>query len=546
MDENQRFKTFIDEKMGEFFDLQPSVAIYLGKEGYEKKLEPGTKEHLLKGLEFFDNFTQELKKFDKNKLDYQNQIASSVVEYRNNIDQFTFHQFPIWRKIPNGLETVQNIIFILFQRRGPTIEVAEAVIEQLSQLRRYLEEFQSRFGQSPIPKIWKEMALSQVKTAPQFLQFLSAILSASPEISEDIGKKLTQTINDVQPVIQGHIAWIEELMIDETDFNWALGLTNFDKLLELRKLPWDRQTILQKGYFLLDDLKRRSELIAKEIDSTKTYDEVLEMIKADHPLTFEMVLEHTKMEADRAKEFVKDKNLATLPENERLVVVPTPEYLIPIIPFAAYMFPPFFSPKEPGIYIVTPTTEEKDLKRHNYTEISDVMVHEAYPGHHLDFACNNAFAPLIQMLGQAVETIEGWAHYCEELMLEEGFYDDPKKAELIILKGQIWRAVRIIVDIELHCKQRTVREAITMLMEEAAMDETSATAEVTRYTFNPGYQLSYLVGKLLIDDLRKEVKEKMGDLFTLKFFHDTILQSANLPFYILKELFYRRIASIKR
>ncbi|MHA2053301.1 MAG: DUF885 domain-containing protein [Candidatus Hodarchaeales archaeon] len=544
MDENQRFKTFIDEKMGEFFDLQPSVAIYLGKEGYEKKLEPGTKEHLLKGLEFFDNFTQELKKFDKSKLDYQNQIASSVVEYRNNIDQFTFHQFPIWKKIPNGLETVQNIIFILFQRRGPTIEVAEAVIEQLSQLRRYLEEFQSRFGQSPIPKIWKEMALSQVKTAPQFLQFLSAILSASPEISEDIGKKLTQTINDVQPVIQGHIAWIEELMIDETDFNWALGLTNFDKLLELRKLPWDRQTILQKGYFLLDDLKRRSELIAKEIDSTKTYDEVLEMIKADHPLTFEMVLEHTKMEADRAKEFVKDKDLATLPEDERLVVVPTPEYLIPIIPFAAYMFPPFFSPKEPGIYIVTPTTEEKDLKRHNYTEISDVMVHEAYPGHHLDFACNNAFAPLIQMLGQAVETIEGWAHYCEELMLEEGFYDDPKKAELIILKGQIWRAVRIIVDIELHCKQRTVREAITMLMEEAAMDETSATAEVTRYTFNPGYQLSYLVGKLLIDDLRKEVKEKMGDLFTLKFFHDTILQSANLPFYILKELFYRRIASM--
>jgi uncharacterized protein (DUF885 family) len=544
MDENQRFKTFIDEKMGEFFDLQPSVAIYLGKEGYEKKLEPGTKEHLLKGLEFFDNFTQELKKFDKNKLDYQNQIASSVVEYRNNIDQFTFHQFPIWRKIPNGLETVQNIIFILFQRRGPTIEVAEAVIEQLSQLRRYLEEFQSRFGQSPIPKIWKEMALSQVKTAPQFLQFLSAILSASPEISEDIGKKLTQTINDVQPVIQNHIAWIEGLMIDESDFNWALGPTNFDKLLELRKLPWDRQTILQKGYFLLDDLKRRSELIAKEIDSTKTYDEVLEMIKADHPLTFEMVLEHTKMEADRAKEFVKDKNLATLPENERLVVVPTPEYLIPIIPFAAYMFPPFFSPKEPGIYIVTPTTEEKDLKRHNYTEISDVMVHEAYPGHHLDFACNNAFAPLIQMLGQAVETIEGWAHYCEELMLEEGFYDDPKKAELIILKGQIWRAVRIIVDIELHCKQRTVREAITMLMEEAAMDETSATAEVTRYTFNPGYQLSYLIGKLLIDDLRKEVKEKMGDLFTLKFFHDTILQSANLPFYILKELFYRRIASM--
>ena len=148
------------------------------------------------------------------------------------------------------------------------------------------------------------------------------------------------------------------------------------------------------------------------------------------------------------------------------------------------------------------------------------------------------------MLGQGTETIEGWAHYCEELMLEEGFYDNPKKAELILVNGQIWRAVRIIVDIELHCKQRTVEEAIKMLMKEATMDETSATAEVTRYTFSPGYQLSYLIGKLLIDDLRKEVKEKMGDKFTLKFFHDTILQSANMPYFFLKQLFKREIENM--
>lgn len=543
MDLNQQFTAYIDKKIEEFFDLQPSVAIFLGKEGYDKKLEPGTKEHLEKGLEFFDHFRQEVRKFDNKKLDYKNQIASSVVDYRNSIDRFTFQKYPTWKRIPNGLQAVTDIIFVLFRRRGPTVEVAEAIIAQLSQLPRYLEEFQTRFDDAPIPKIWKNMALSQVKPTPQFLQFLSTILSSSSEIPEDINHKLSQVISDVQPAIEAHITWIEGQKIDETEFSWAIGPENFDKLLELRKLPWDRQTILQKGYSLLDELKQRSESVAREIDPTKTYDEVLEMIKADHPLTFEMVLEHIKMEADRAREFVKERNLATFPDDERLVVVPTPEYLIPILPFAAYMLPPYFSPKEPGIYVVTPTTEEKDLKRHNYTEISNTMVHEAYPGHHLDFACNNTFAPLIQMLGQAIEIIEGWAHYCEELMVEEGFFDDPKKAELILLKNQIWRAVRIIVDIELHCKQRTVGEAIKMLMEEATMDETSATAEVTRYTFSPGYQLSYLIGKLLIDDLRKEVKQKMGDQFTLKFFHDTILQSGNLPFYILKELFNRKIES---
>ena len=541
MDENRQFEAFIDKKWDEFFQLQPSVATYLGKEGYEKKLDPGTKENLIKQLEFLESFSKELNKFDKTKLNHQNQLAISVVDYRKSIEEFTFREYPTWKKIPNGLELVQNIIFIIFQRKGPTIEVAEAIIAQLSLIPRYLEEFQSRFDQTPIPKIWKEMALSQVGSTPQFLQFLSAIMSSTTTIPEEVNKQLAQIITEVQPAIQAHITWIEGLTSDESDFCWAMGTENFDKLLELRKLPWDRKTILKKGYSLLKELKQRSESLAREIDPSKKYDEVLEMIKLEHPLTFEMVLEHTKMESDRAREFVKERDLATVPDGERLVVVPTPEYLIPVIPFAAYMFPPYFSPKEPGIYIVTPTTEEKDLKRHNYTEISDTMVHEAYPGHHLDFACNNAYAPLIQMLGQAIETIEGWAHYCEELMLEEGFYDDPKKAELIILKNQIWRAVRIIVDIELHCKQRTVSEAIKMLMDEASMDEPSATAEVTRYTFNPGYQLSYLIGKLLIDDLRKEVREQMGSKFTLKFFHDTILQSANLPFYVLKEHFKRKI-----
>ena len=369
MDENQRFKAYIDEKMDEFLDVQPTLAIYLGKEGYEQKLEPGTKEHLVKNIELFEEFTRGLDGFDKNALDYQNQIITSVVKYRNDLDKFTFHNYPSWKRIPNGLETVQNIIFILFQRRGPTVAVAEAIIAQLSQLSRYVEEFQSRFDQTPIPKIWKDMALSQVNTAPQFLQFLLSVLSASPDIPEEIKQNLSQGISEVQPVISDHISWIEGLPSDESEFCWATGSEFFDKLLELRKLPWDRQTTLQKGYSLLDSLKERARLLAKEIDPTKSYDDVLKDIKSDHPLNFEMVLEHTRMEADRARKFVKDNNLATIPDGERLVVVPTPDYLIPIIPFAAYMLPPYFSPKEPGIYVVTPISEEKDLERHNYTEI---------------------------------------------------------------------------------------------------------------------------------------------------------------------------------
>ncbi|MHA2165718.1 MAG: hypothetical protein ACXAAT_07610, partial [Candidatus Hodarchaeales archaeon] len=106
MDENQRFKAYIDEKMDEFLDLQPTLAIYLGKEGYEKKLEPGTKEHLVKNIEHFEEFARGLDGFDKYALDYQNQIITSVVNYRNDLEKFTFHNYPSWKRIPNGLETV--------------------------------------------------------------------------------------------------------------------------------------------------------------------------------------------------------------------------------------------------------------------------------------------------------------------------------------------------------------------------------------------------------------------------------------------------------
>jgi len=172
------------------------------------------------------------------------------------------------------------------------------------------------------------------------------------------------------------------------------------------------------------------------------------------------------------------------------------------------------------------------------------MVHEAYPGHHLDCVCNNEFAPLPRLLGFSLETIEGWAHYCEEMMFQEGFYKDPKNAKSLIIGAQLFRAMRVILDIQLHCKQRTIEDAIKMLMNVLAMDETTAEAEILRYTSTPGYNLSYLIGKLLIEDLRREVEEKMGSNFSLKFFHDTILRSGDLPYYLLKEDFEEKIKNL--
>ena len=230
-----------------------------------------------------------------------------------------------------------------------------------------------------------------------------------------------------------------------------------------------------------------------------------------------------------------------LPE-EKLSIVETPPHLIYTHPTAAFSQSPYYSRDQPGVYMVTPPQKENNFLKRSYTSLSNLLVHEAYPGHHLDFVCNNKFAPPSRLLFSDIcridpfETIEGWAQYCEELMLKQGFYKDPIFAEMLIIGDQLNSALRLRLDIQMHCRQLTQEDAIKRLTNQLGNEE-FARAEIARSTSTPGYQLSYLIGKLLIEDLRREVEEKMGSNFSLKFFHDTILRSGNLPYFLLKEYF---------
>ena len=157
--------------------------------------------------------------------------------------------------------------------------------------------------------------------------------------------------------------------------------------------------------------------ILKDLYPGKTLSEgIKKFFEEDLIPNFQEVLIYAQTEAERAKKFIKKHNLATIPQ-EKLKIIETPPHILPILPSAGYEDAPYFKKEQPGIFMISPTQKEFQ----SYTSISNWMVHEAYPGHHLDFASNNAFAPLIRILGPSTETVEGWAIYCEEMMLQEGF-----------------------------------------------------------------------------------------------------------------------------
>jgi uncharacterized protein (DUF885 family) len=541
MDENQKFEELVNRGLEEYFKRNPRIAVQFGNEEYEKVVESGTKEHIEENLKWFSQWIDELRQLNVERLNFENQISLKAMEYYHNINLFMHKEYPLWKKQPNGLEYFQETIFLLFQRKGPTNGMAEAIIAHLSGLPKYLEEFQSRFDGTPIPIVWRDLALEQVQSVPKFLRNLEKAFSETSDIPESLKKRLQKAFKEAETDIYTHVGWIKSLSVNTSKFAWALGSEKFDKLLSIRKLPWDRDLILKKGKELFNSLLKKLKQIGKEIAPNKTLTEAIEeFFKKDKVPTFQEVLEYTQNEAERAKMFIISHNLATVPK-EKLVIVETPPHLIKIIPSAAYYEPPYFSREQPGIYLITHLQNEGDSIGHSYIAISNTMIHEAYPGHHLDFVSNNEFAPPTRLLGAAWEIVEGWAHYCEEMMLKQGFHKDSKNAERLIIGAQLYRAIRVILDIQLHCEQRTIEDATKMLMNILAMDETSAKAETLRYTSSPSYQLSYLIGKLLIEDLRREVEEKMGNKFNLKFFHDTILRSGDLPYYLLKEYFEEKI-----
>ena len=234
-----------------------------------------------------------------------------------------------------------------------------------------------------------------------------------------------------------------------------------------------------------------------------------------------------------ARNFVEDRDLATLPEDDTLEVAETPRFLHDYFPVAGYLGPGWFDTLQTGTYFVTPPPDGAGLSAlHNAATIWNTTVHEAVPGHHLQAVTNNAHAPVLRLLpgffGTAVESGEGWALYCENLMAEEGFLDTSQR-RLVQMRDHCMRAARVLIDVGLHTGVMTVAEAVHLLQTEADMPDATARAEVHAYTREPGYYLSYMFGTYELVRLRDELQERMGDQFSLRWFHDTILRAGEIP-----------------
>jgi uncharacterized protein (DUF885 family) len=439
-------------------------------------------------------------------------------------------------------ETALHSVYLLLARPfAPIEERKEHVLERLMAIPAYLES-----------------AVRNLKDVPALhLDVVAEINASGHAYVEDIVRTLSRRFPG------------ERERIEHAGARARVGFLQYQETLDRQVRPhatgeigigerWmnyrlEREHLLQMDCKALEAFGREHVALAKSaleaaanlLDPGKSWQQQLAEAKHRHPEALRL-REAYEAEVDRARRFVEDKQLVPMVDAP-VEVVDTPRFERAVVPYATYLPPAAFDTEQTGYLYVTPIDtnrprEEQKLRLlgHNYGNLPLLVVHESYPGHHLQTCHAHRHGSRLRRLADSPLLAEGWALYCEQLMDEHGFFLDPV-SKLFRLADHLWRACRVVLDVNLQCGRMTLAEAIAYLEEEAQLERPVAEAEVRRYVITPTEPMSYLVGQSLLMELRTEAARRLGDRFDLFRFHSELLACGTIPPTLLKDELWERL-----
>jgi len=442
---------------------------------------------------------------------------------------FDIDELRLWEKRSLAFDHVGDSLFLLFARdHAPLAERLDAIAGRLEAVATYLEESKTR---ATVPQVrrWQQI---EIEAAAELPAFFDEIVAAATDgvLPPPEQRRLERASESAKIAVELYATWLEGTLPGGTD-DWAIGRERHEALVGLRAFDGlDGDAILALGWERLHEERAARAAVAREIDLDADEATVIDRVKRDQPTDFDSALDAYRDAMLRARSHLIENDLVTVPDDERIDVIPTPEYLRNVIPFAAYFEPAAFDAHPKGIYVVTPSVghDPDAMREHNVSSISNTSIHEAYPGHHLQLDTARRIPSLTRLLTDAPEFVEGWGMYSELMMREQGFDAGPA-FRLAMHTDAIWRACRMILDVRLHRRELTVDEAIAFMVEQTSFQRSNAAAEISWYTYRPTYPLSYLLGRTLLLGLRSDEQRRLGDRFSLKGFHDTLLQNGSIP-----------------
>ena len=534
------FYDLVDARFRRIVRDNPLVGTYLGIHTEDDRLGDGSRDAVLAELAAEKAHLAAIEALDSTGLSADASFERDLELHNVRRGIFDTEVVRVWERRSTALDVIGDGLFLPFaQDYAPLPERLASITSRLEAVPAYLAESRSR-ATVPQVRAWQEL---EIEAAADLPSFFAEIVAAGVALPAAERRRLERAAETARAAIAEYASSLTASLATGSD-DWALGRDRYDELVELRAFDGlDADAILEIGEDQLETNKAARIRAAREIDDTVDEATVIDRLKRDQPRTFEEALEAYRNVMVRARRHLVDHDIVTVPPDERIEVMQTPDYLRNVIPFAAYFSPPKFDPNPKGIYIVTRSVDDDPnaMREHNFSAISNTSIHEAYPGHHLQLAVANGHPSLTRLAVDAPEFVEGWGMYSEQMMREQGF-DDAPNFRLNMYTDAIWRACRIILDVRMHRGEVGVEEAVAFLVEHTSFEEPNARAEVRRYTYTPTYQFSYLLGKVLLLGLRADEQARLGGAFSLRDFHDTLLRNGSLPISFHRRLLRERLA----
>ncbi|HIJ17506.1 MAG TPA: DUF885 domain-containing protein [Thermoplasmata archaeon] len=476
-------------------------------------------------------FLRKLEEFSDNHLTEDERIDRDLAIHILRLRTFEVERLRMHERMAIAAEDLGSALFFLFTRDDDPLEKRiDAIISRLEKVPQYLERSKSSLV-SPC-RLWNEIALETGKELGKFLDVIEA--HALDMLGRtDRTMRLSSNIAITKSALAEYNLWIEREVLSVATSSMHMSAEMFEEYMRLKDFDVTPDEALRIGEVHRRKTRNEMASVARKIVRSGSVEEALELVKSMHPADYDAVLACYRTDIQRSKDFLLEKDLVTIPDGERLIVTETPTFMRHVAPFAAQFEPGKFTGDRTGLFLVTPNEKPETIKDHCYALIANTAVHEGYPGHHLQGICGNTHPSFIRVLSTSIDFAEGWALYCEELMLELGFNNTPE-GRLAQLSDLMFRIVRVAADVKLSRGEITPEEVAAMLVRETSMQSDAAMSEARSYSYNPTYYLSYFIGKMRLLQLLDDVKDAMGDRFSIKLFHDTLLYAGCIPISFMR------------
>ena len=528
------FTSLVKDYLTERYDESPSWASTLGLTEYDGRSDDLSAEAFRRREARVLDWAKRFRATPDAELSADERIDRDVVVSSLRGRELTQPRLD-WKRQPNTyLNPSLGGVFTLFLHRlRPERDLADAARARLLTVTRHVADGKANLDFALVPRVYAERAVSQAKAAARYARELVPAEVKDPALRQ----KVAEAGATAAGAYEDFAAFLETNK-ERSSGDYAIGEELYTALLKEKELlPFGARELRERGREQYDLLTNEANKIAGQIDGGGEWTKVCERLNRVHAPTPDAMRAEYEEWTDRARSFLADTGLVTLPPGERCTVEPSPHFQRPIQAVASYNQPPAFSDSLHGHFFVpyppdnTPPDEvQRRLEGNCSAGIPTTAVHEAYPGHHWHLVMAKQNRSEIRRTHFTSYFAEGWGLYAERVMREQGFFTDPRHL-LFQYEATLFRAARIVVDTSLHLGEMTFDEAVAFMVTKGNLTPPNAKAEVGRYCSWPTQASSYLTGMLEIVDIRTRWLAKRGsaDRSALRAFHDAITSSGSIP-----------------